>query len=158
MNGFAALNNYVKHLVSTRVDGSNKPADDPDLMSTINDVRRGFKDTLVMRIGRATRSPHDPDHDGTSIRPPPTAGSGGHPNPARHNFHQAMSSNRERSCDLDRWATVQWSKYHQRMLRFLMMVQWTCHDPKMARKRRSAGHCPPRTWQATRLVDGPAPL
>jgi len=58
MNGFATLNNELKHLVSTRVDGSNKPADDPDLMSTIDDVRRGFKDTLTARIGRATRSTH----------------------------------------------------------------------------------------------------
>ena len=58
MNGFAALNNDVKHLVLTRVSSSNKPTDNPELMSTIYDVRRGFKDTLVTRIGRATRSTH----------------------------------------------------------------------------------------------------
>jgi len=58
MHGFAALNNDVKHLVLTRVNSSNKPVDNPELMSTIDDVRRGFKDTLVTRIGSTTRSTH----------------------------------------------------------------------------------------------------
>jgi len=36
-----------------------------------------------------------------------TAVSGGYPIPARHNFHQAVSSSRERARDLDHRATVQ---------------------------------------------------
>ena len=36
-----------------------------------------------------------------------TASSGGYPIPARHIFHQAISSNRERASDLDSRATVQ---------------------------------------------------
>ena len=42
MNGFAALNNDVNHLVLKRFNSSNKPADNPESMSTIDDVRRGY--------------------------------------------------------------------------------------------------------------------
>jgi len=58
LGGFSSLNDNMKLLLSARVDGSHKPADDPDLMMVLDDVRRGFKDTLVTRIGRATRSTH----------------------------------------------------------------------------------------------------
>ena len=65
-----------------------------------------------------------------------TLSSGRHMRPARHNFPNAILSDRERAHDLDRRAFVQGSDQGQDMLRFLMISQWTCHCPKIARKRR----------------------
>jgi len=76
--------------------------------------------------------------------------------PARHNFQNAISSDRERAHDLDRRAIVKGSKQDQEMLRFPMISQWTCHRPKIARKRRSAGLRPPRTGPSAKLNDGAA--
>jgi len=58
MSGFTLLNDNMKLLLSARVDGGSKPTDERDLMVVMDDVRRGFKDSLVTRIGRATRSTH----------------------------------------------------------------------------------------------------
>jgi len=42
------------------------------------------------------------------------------------------------------------------VLRFAMSSRWTCHRPKKARKRRSAGLCPPHTVPSAKLAGGPA--
>jgi len=70
---------------------------------------------------------------------------GRHMRPARHNFSNAILSDRQRARDLDRRAIVERSEQDQNMLRFSMISQLTCHRPKTARKRRSSGLSPPRT-------------
>jgi len=42
------------------------------------------------------------------------------------------------------------------MLRFPMILQWTCHRPKIAHEGRSYGLCPPRTGPSAKYADGPA--
>ena len=81
---------------------------------------------------------------------------GRHMRPARHKFPNAILSDRKRAHDLDRRANVQGSDQDQKMLRFPMISQWTCHRPKRARKRRSSGLCPPRTGPSAKVADGPA--
>ena len=80
-----------------------------------------------------------------------TPSSGRHMRPARHNFSNAILSDRQRARDLDRRAFVQRSEQDQNMLRFPMMSQWTCHRPKIARKRRSSGLCPPHTRPSAKI-------
>jgi len=80
-----------------------------------------------------------------------TPSSGRHTRPARYNFPNAILSDRERAHDLDRQTIVPGSEQDQNMLRFLMISKWTCHRPKIARKRRSSGLCPPRSWPSAKI-------
>jgi len=85
-----------------------------------------------------------------------TPSSGRQRRPARHNFSNAILSDQERSHDRDRRAIVQGSDQDHDMLRFPMISQWTCHRPKIARRTRSSGLCPPRTGSSAKLAAGPA--
>jgi len=98
----------------------------------------GGRNALASRTGSATPS------------------SGRHMRPAPYNFQNAVSSDRERAHDLDLRVIVQGSKRAQDVLQFRMTSQWTCHRPKIARKRRSAGLCPPRTGPSAKWGDWPA--
>jgi len=80
-----------------------------------------------------------------------TPSSGRHMRPARHKFPNAILSERKRAHDLDRRAIVQGSEQDQNVLRFPMISQWTCHRPKIARRRRSSGLCPPRTRPSAKI-------
>jgi len=86
-----------------------------------------------------------------------TPSSGRHMRPARHNFQNAISSDRERAHDLDRRAIVKGSKQDQDMLRFRMISQWTCHRPKIACKRRSAGSVHLALGRQPNWTTGPPP-
>jgi len=80
-----------------------------------------------------------------------TPSSGRHMRPTCHKFPNAVLSDRERAHDLDRRANVQGSEQDQNVLRFPMILQWPCHRPKIARRRRSSGLCPPRTRPSAKI-------